>query len=927
MGALALLCAIPAAAQAFSFLPGAEGFSAEPRGEGGMPEAQAGSHPQALALSVALSGGDLRDLSLELPPGLIEDPAAIPTCSQADFARSRQSPFEESLSGEDCPAGTQVGIATVTSAHGGGETRSFGVFNLDPPPGAPSEIGFSPYGAPIAFVPEVRQAEGEYGITLLSANMSQLAALQKLTLTLWGTPYSVIHDAQRGDCLNETEPGFGWSKCQVAPPRRANPLAYLTMPTSCEGPLSFTASATSWQGGKDSSATEAGGLGECEALSFHPTPAGRLSNPRASSPSGYEFEIAQDTGGVTDPTRRAPSAVRAATVTLPEGVTINPSVGAGLGVCTPAGYAAETPTSAPGQGCPGTSKIGDFTVKSPLFEETVSGAIFLAQPYQNPFGQLIAVYLVAKAPGRGILVKVAGKLEADPNTGRLTASFDRLPQLPYSSLLVHFREGQRSPLASPPSCGSFSTSIDLVAWRDASLRSHTDSPAQVGSGVGGGPCPQGLAPFAPTALAGSVNSQAGAYSSFYLHLRRTDVEQEITHYSAQLPPGLLGKIAGVPFCPEGAIDAARHRSGTEELEHPDCPASSLIGHTYSGYGLGPVLSYAPGSLYLAGPYHGSPLSIVALDSALVGPFDLGTVIVRSAIDVDPQTAQVSIDSQGSDPIPHILDGIPIHLRDVRVYVDRPGFVLNPTNCNRFSVASTLSGSGQRFSDPADDTSAQAIYDYQAFNCVSLGFKPRLSLALKGGTKRGSNPSLRVTYVPRPGDANLASAQVTLPPSLFLAQNHIETVCTRGQFAREACPPGSAYGTVAAFTPLLEEPLRGKAYLRSGDNVLPDLVFALRGRGVHLDLAGKIDSVGGGLRGSFEGLPDAPVSKFVLKMNGGRRGVVEVAESLCRKTQSARALLVGQSNQGLRLRSQVKTGCANERRHRKTHKHSKKGRNR
>jgi hypothetical protein len=927
LGALALACAVPAAAQAFGFLPGAEGLAAEPRGEGGVPETQAGSHPQALSLSVELSGGDLRDLSLALPPGLIEDPTAIPTCSQADFATPRTSHFEESLSGESCPGGTQVGVATLTSSHGGGETRSFGIFNLDPPPGAPSEIGFAPYGAPIAFVPEVRQAEGEYGITLRGANVSQAVHIEALDLTLWGTPFSVSHDAQRGDCLNEAEPTFGWSKCQVSPPRQLNPLAYLTMPTSCEGPLSFTATATSWQGGKDLRTATAPALEECEVLPFHPTPAGRLSNPRASSASGYEFEIAQETTGFTDPERLAASAVRAATVVLPEGVTINPSVGAGLGVCTPAQYAAETPTSVPGQGCPGTSKIGDFTVKSPLFDEKVAGAIFLAQPYQNPFGQLIAVYLVAKAPGRGILVKVAGKLEADPSTGRLTASFDRLPQLPYSSLLVHFREGQRSPLASPGTCGSFSTSIDLTAWRDASLKRHTDSPAQVTAGVGGAPCPQGLAPFTPTALAGSTNSQAGAYSPFYLHLRRTDTEQEITHYSAQLPPGLLGKIAGVPFCSEGAIEAARHRSGTEELEHPDCPASSLIGHTYSGYGLGPVLSYAPGSLYLAGPYHGSPLSIVALDSALVGPFDLGTVIVRSAIDVNPQTAQVSIDSQGSDPIPHILDGIPIHLRDVRVYVDRPGFALNPTSCNRFSVASTLNGSGQRFSDPADDTSARAVYDYQAFNCVSLGFKPRLSLALKGGTTRGKAPALTFTYAPRAGDTNLASAQVTLPPSLFLAQNHIETVCTRAQFAREACPAGSAYGTVTVFTPLMEEPMRGNVYLRSGDNVLPDLVFALRGRGVHIDLGGKIDSVGGGLRGSFEGLPDAPISKFVLRMKGGRRGVVEVAENLCRKTQFAKARLVGQSNQGLHLQPKVKVRCGAKGKHRKTHKHSKKGRNR
>jgi len=924
-----LLGASAPSAAAFGLLPGSEGFSAEPLAEGGTPAIQAGSHPTALKMNVGFkagpnfSEGDVRDLSLELPPGLIENPSAVAVCSQAAFHTPRDSPFEVSKSGEDCPDRSQVGIATITSSQGGGETRSFGVFNIAPPPGVPSQLGFSPYGAPIVFIPQVRQAEGEYGLTLQVRNVTQSFNVKRLELTIWGTPWSVLHDAQRGDCLKETESSFGWAKCSIGPPRTNPPSAYLTLPTSCEGPLTFTARASSWEGEEASTSAQASALEGCNSLAFNPKPAGRLTDPRASSPSGYDFEIAQDTGGITDPTRLAPSAVRKAVVQLPEGVTINPSVGAGLGVCSPAQFEAETPTSPPGSGCPNESKIGDFRVKSPLFSEAIEGSLFLAAPFQNPFGSLIAVYLVAKAPERGILVKVSGNLQADQSTGRLTASFDRLPQLPYSSLLVHFREGQRSPLASPPACGSFNTSIDLSAWRDPSLTRHTDSASTIAAGVGGGPCPSGLAPFTPTALAGSLNSNAGSYSPFYLRLARTDVEQEITHYSATFPKGLLGKIANIPYCPEAAIEAAKSRSGVAERDNPSCPAASLIGHTYSGYGLGAVLSYAPGNLYLAGPYNGSPFSVVAIDSALVGPFDLGVVIVRSAVKVDPQTTQVSIDSAGSDPIPHIIDGIPIHLRDVRVYIDRPGFALNPTSCARFSVASTLSGSGAVFSNPADDTSANAIYNYQAFNCTSLAFKPKLALKLKGGTKRGDKPSLRVTYRPRPGDANLASAQVTLPPTLFLAQSHIQTVCTRAQFAREACPAGSIYGKATAYTPLLDAPLSGPAYLRSSGNVLPDLVFALRGRGIHVDLAGKIDSVKGGLRGRFEGLPDAPVSKFVLKMNGGRRSIVEVAANLCTEEQLATVRLVGQSNQGLKGRPAVKAECKVK----KKGKGKKKGRDR
>jgi hypothetical protein len=713
IGGVALL--VVPAAQAFSI----SSFEATVHGEGQTLDTQAGSHPVALEMSVGLGAegsgpfgeGDLRDLSLEMPPGLIENPTALPVCPQADFITPRTSPWEASLSGESCPDRTQVGLVTVRSSYDGGEERTFGLFDLQPPPGVPSELGADPYGAPIVFVPTIRQAEGEYGLTLQARNLPQLVGITGLTLTIWGVPWSLVHNAQRGDCLNEAEPSFGWAKCSVGRPASVEsaPRAYLTLPTSCEGPLSFTATVDSWQGEASvSSSSSAAALGECESLAFEPHPFGQLSDPRTTSPSGYAFEIGVDDSGVVEPMRRSPSAVRKAVVALPEGVTINPSVGAGLGVCTPEQYEAETATSPPGAGCPDESKIGDFEVHSPIVAGPVEGSMFLAQPHRNPSGSLIAIYLVAKSLQRGILVKVAGKVEADPTSGSLTATFGRLPQLPYSSLVFHFREGQRSPLATPATCGPHSTSTELGAWRDPTLVRRTESTVAIEAGIGGGPCPQGTPPFAPHATGGTLNSRAGAYSPFYLHLTRTDAEQEITRYSATLPPGLVGKIAGIPFCSDAAIEAASRRSGVEEAEHPDCPAASKIGHTTAGYGVGPVLTYAPGNLYLAGPYHGSTFSVVAIDSALVGPFDLGVVIVRSAIHVDPSDAQVQVDSAGSDPIPHIIDGIPIHLRDIRVYIDRPETTLNPTGCERSSLVSTLGGSGADFANPGDDSTATAV---------------------------------------------------------------------------------------------------------------------------------------------------------------------------------------------------------------------------
>jgi hypothetical protein len=916
--ALALLALeTPIASAEFGPLPGPEGFSVTPLREGDTPAQIAGSHPQSLRTElnlnlgpelpgepgVPVTDGDVKDLELELPPGLVENPAVVAQCSQAKFHTPRgTTPFEESLSGASCPQSSQIGTAQVRSSYAGGSARTFGVFNLDPPPGAPSELGFNAYGAPIVFIPQVRQADGEYGLTLVARNIPQVIDINGLTLEIWGTPWAVSHNDQRGDCLNEAEPSFGWAKCSVGPPKVNIPRAYLTLPTACEASLPFTVRATSWQepGQRIERSFNAPGIEACEGLRFEPVASGVVTNPRASSPSGFDFNLNVDNEGFLNPLFRSPSPVKKAVVTLPDGMTINPSVGAGLTACYPGQYKAETVSSPPGAGCPNGSKIGEFTVKTPLFDEAVEGSLFLAAPHDNPFGSLIAVYLIAKAPERGILVKVAGKLIPDEAAGTLTATFDNLPQLPYTDLKVHFREGQRSPLATPGVCGSFSTQMDLTPW-NSSKALHAASPFAVTSGIEGGPCPFGTPGFEPQAKGGTINSNAGSYTPFYLHLTRRDTEQEITSYSALLPPGLTGKIAGIPYCPEADIQRAAQNSGFAETQNPSCPASSEIGHTIAGYGLGPVLTYAPGKLYLAGPFHGSTFSVVAVDAATVGPFDLGVVIVRSAIKVNPQTAQVSIDSEGSDPIPHIIDGIPIHLRDIRVYISKPGLTLNPTSCAPSSVASVMKGSGAVFSDPSDDPSATATAPFQAFNCGALGFRPRISLRLRGGTKRGDYPALRVEVKPRAGDSNIAQAQVALPPSEFLAQNHIDTVCTRPQFARNACPGGSAIGHARAFTPLLDKPLEGNVYLRSSSGLLPDMVIALREpeKGISIDLIGKIDSFKGGLRGTFKVIPDAPVTKFVMKLRGGKHGPIQNSENVCTATGKSTLRFLAHNNLGMK----------------------------
>jgi hypothetical protein len=941
LGAAAVLLLVlvptPRADAAFGLRPQPEGFRSTTLEAGGTEATQAGAHPFALRTEInfdqALDGsaeGGVRSIRIDRPPGAVENTQVVEACSAQLFGTSRVSPFEESRSGESCPVRSQVGIITLRGNLPGGGPRTFGLFDLLPGPGQAALIGANPFGTPITFASHIQSAEGVFSMSLEAAEIPQSLGLSGMTITQWGNPWLAAHDLQRGNCLNEVEPAAGFGEeatldpeprpipsqykagtCSVGNPIGFPPVAYLTLPSSC-APGQSALLATSWQSGASASATQASQTTGCESRFQAIHTEVRPLSDRAASPSGLDVNVDVNQGNLTSNVTEAgrlnanvlaASQLRSVTLNLPEGMTINPSVAAGLGVCTPAQFEAESSVLVPGVGCPPESKIGQFTVESPILGEAVTGGVFIASPRNNPSGSLIALYLVGRAPQRGVLVKLAGQVVPDPSSGRLTATFDHLPQLPYAHLNVHLREGQRAPLATPGLCGTYTASTDSVPWLDPGTDLKSEAVFTLKSGPGGGACPSAGAPFSPTATAGSYSRSAGAHTPFYLKLDRTDTDQEITSYSAQLPPGLLADLSGVPFCPDGAIAAAASGGGFDQTAHPSCPAASKIGHTTAGYGLGGALAYAPGNLYLAGPYHGSPLSVVAIDSATVGPFDLGVIVVRSAIRVDPLTAQVSIDSAGSDPIPHIIDGIPLHLRDIRIYIDRPNFMVNPTSCEHFAVSSTLTGSGASFANPADDTTATVSDPYQVAFCSSLGFEPRMELRLKGGTRRGKFPSLTATVTPHPGQANIRATSVTLPPSLFLEQNHIKTICSRAQSAAGSCPAASIYGHARAITPLLEDPLEGPVYLRASANKLPDLVAQLGGRGVRIDVVGRIDSKKGGMRATYELLPDAPVTKFALTLNGGKRGLLVNSDDTCDGAH-ATARMLGQNNKGVVLKPPV-----------------------
>jgi hypothetical protein len=910
---------------------GAEDLSLVPEEEGGSIETSAGAHPFQLTATFNFNQSTdpghppalAKDLQFELPPGQLANVTTLPKCTMAQFSALVLG------SANLCPDNTVIGVASVSlfePATLGLITLPVPLVNLEPKRGEPARFGFEAARTPIILDSSVRSGPGgDYGVTVSAVNITQVVNFIASTVTFWGTPGDPRHAESRGwGCLASEH----WLvACNPSNP--PSPPAFLSLPTNCAVPYGIRVQGVSWPTQAapagdplapfeytlaDNSGTPRG-LTACNQVPFTPQIHSEPTSDAASSPTGLDFEININDEGELNPEGLVQSQIKKTVVTLPQGFTTNPSVAEGLKACTLAQYEAEEVGFGADSktGCPNESKVGDVEIESPLVEQKVFGSLFVAKQGENPNGDaahpggnLLTLYLVAKNSEIGVIIKQALKVVPDPLTGQLTTEVDNIPQIPFSHFRLSFRSGQRSPLITPPTCGTYTVNADLYPYSNPTVPLHGESSFQITQGPEDLPCPTGnTPPFHPNLEAGTVNNRAGSFSPFYTHITRKDSEQEITHFSIKLPPGVSGKLAGIPECSDAGVAAAKAREheggGTEELNAPSCPLASEVGHSLVGSGVGNVLAYAPGKLYLAGPYHGSNLSLVSITAAKVGPFDLGTVVVRFALKIDPETAEVSVDGATSDPIPHIVDGIPVHLRDIRAYVDRPQFVLNPTSCKKTSTASTVLGSGLNFASEADDVPVTVTSPFQAADCAALAFKPKLALSLKGGTKRGATPAFKaVLTFPKGNNANIAESQVTLPHSEFLEQSHIGTVCTRPQFKEgkvpgEKCPAASVYGRARAFTPILSEPLEGPVYLRSSSHNLPDLVAALHNSQVDIALDGRIDSVENGrIRNTFEAVPDAPVSKFVLEMQGGKKGLLVNSTNICKTTHKAISHFVGQN---------------------------------
>ena len=854
------------------------------------PNTTAGGHPFAydtdfeintvpLGIFGDVPAENLRDVSVELPPGAIGNAEAMPKCSQENMNEFG-----------NCPQATQVGFAHLGLIFFGREDTTSPVYNLEAPPGMPAQFGLVIQSS-ITHINFSVRTESDFGVTATISRINTGAMLASSDVAIWGVPGDPSHDAERVG----------------TPPTEPLPrVPLLDNPSQCTATSKTTINANTWQKPNTSliAEPEAPGMTGCNQLDFSPTIEARTSTNIADSPAGLEFHL--NIPQNQNPDALAESTMKEARVTLPAGLTVNPSSANGLGSCSPAQIGMKTPvgqtdahfTNDPVT-CPPSAKIGTVQVDTPLLDHSLKGDVYLASQDQNPFGSLLAMYLVVEDAASGITFKLPGKIEPNPANGQITTVFTNNPQLPFEDLRLDFFEGAGAPLKTAVNCGTFTTSSRLTPWTTPDGADATPSATfEITRGAGGGECAgsEGDAPKQVSFSAGTLDPTAGIYSPFQLRLARQDGTQQLTGIDTTLPKGLIARLAGVSYCSDADLAAASRKSGREEQSSPSCPAASRVGSVNVGAGAGPTPFYAEGSAYLAGPYKGAPLSLAVVTPAVAGPFDLGVVVVRNALYVDPETTQVRA---VSDPFPSMLQGIPLDLRSIVVNLDRPNFTRNPTNCNPLEVsgsAATLSGQ-----------STSLLSRFQVGDCGALPFAPKLSLSLKGGTKRTAHPALKAVLTAREGEANIAGAAVTLPRSEFLENAHIKTICTRVQFNADACPANSVYGKARAFTPLLDKPLEGPVYLRSSNNKLPDLVADLRGQ-IEVVLVSRIDSKNHGIRNTFEMIPDAPVSKFVLEMQGGKKGLLVNNRNLCKSVNPATVLFDGQNGKTFDSRPVVGNSC-------------------
>jgi hypothetical protein len=841
---------------------------------------QAGAHADmTINFGLAEKGGEpyglTRDIVVSLPPGVIGNPQAVqPRCTVAQLANIPED--------SECPTASQVGVSEVTLGGANAGTFTEPVYNMTPP-GGDIVARFGVFAGPYPTLINVRVNPSDYSLTASLEGVPAAATLISASTTLWGVPAAPSHDPLRLTPEEASKFEFPAGGKKAGAPE----VPFLTNPTDCSTRRRLSVKATSYQRPQAPSTQTADfpQITGCGALRFDTRFSVSATNPEAASPTGLDvnLEIPQSEA----PNALAVSTLKSALVTLPEGLTINPAAGDGLAACSDEQVGFGN-SAAPA--CPDASKLGSAEIEVPALAQTLHGSVYQRTP--EP-GRLFGFWLVTDE--QGVRLKLPAEIKANPLTGQLATVFDGIPalggipQVPFSEMRLHIFSGPRAPLATPSSCGTYQTHYSFTPW-SGQPAAEGNTPMQISSG-----CNKGG--FSPKLTAGTTRSEAGAFAPFTFTLTRNDGEANPQQIAVHLPQGLLAKLGGVPLCPDD-----RATSGS-------CSADSRIGSLAAATGVGgaplwiPQPGKTPTAAYLAGPYKGAPFSIVSVVPAQAGPFDLGTVVNRAAIHVDPETALATIKT---DPLPQILEGVPVSYRTIHVSVDRRNFMLNPTSCAAKKITATVVASNGASAEPQDG--------FQATNCAKLAYKPKLKLSFKGSTKRTGNPAIKAVLTQKPHQANTRAAVVLLPQSEFIDNAHISTPCTRVQFDAEKCPKGSILGRAVARTPLLDKPLKGNVYFRSngGARELPDIVADLRGA-IHVTQVGYIDSVRTGpessrVRTRFLHIPDAPLSKVVISLFGGKRGLVENSKNLCLTNRKAELQLKAQNGKKRITNPVIATKC-------------------
>jgi len=838
--------------------------------------------------------GPVKTIRVDLPPGLTVNPLATATrCTMEEF-NTPVGPTE--LPG--CAASSQVGEERLTlkiEANGGEVPPTPGVtrvplYNLVPDFGEPAKFGFkigsTPASKKTVFLNTEVAWESDYheSFTIHLPTPNPGTRSWKSRLVNVGTS---------GDGSYITNPTTCFSA--QLPPYEGIYTTFLRAESVALPEAGFPATTTPFA--SDLSLPEGLTQTECASVPFEPDLIVTPGTTQVDSPATPTIET---TLPFKPADKQSQSHLRNASVTLPQGMGLNPSAANGLQSCTDAQFGKGTRNDV---ACPTGSKIGTVEVETPpLPAGALKGTAYLGQQLSRDptSGEEFRIFVLAESKEYGISARLIGNTKADPKTGQLTTTFTETPQVPFTSVKIHLDDA-KGVLSSPPTCSPADTTSVMEPWSTPNSTKTLTRGFTLSTAPGGGSCPTTLAgrPFVPTYTAKSDSTKANAYSPFRVSTGRTDGQQEMKRVDVTLPKGHAGNLTGIPYCSESAIAAAAASSGVAEQANPSCSSASMIGTTSTLSGTGPSPLKIDGKAYLAGPYKDAPLSLATVTPAVAGPFDLGTVVVRVALFVDPVTAQVHA---VSDEIPDVYGGVKLDVRSIDVNVDRKKFMHNPTNCAAQATTGFLNGGGANPTDPAAWSSYPVSSPFKATGCNKLGFKPKLHTRLFGGkgtTTRGKHPKLRAILEGRAKDANVLRSALALPHALFLDQGNIRTVCTRPQLASGTCPKAAIYGHAQAKSPLLGKALKGPVYLVSSNHELPDLLADLRGQ-VNIQVRGVISSKNGGIKTVFNNLPDTPVSKFILRMEGGsKKGLLVNSRNLCKGALSSVMSMKGQNGKKIK----------------------------